>query len=1013
MGDVMVKPSVVRIWLIAVLCGLVSTSALAQQASGIAGVVRDTSSGVLPGVTVEAASPALIEKVRSVVTDDQGRYNIADLRPGTYTVTFTLAGFSTFRREGIVLTAGFTGTVNADMQVGALEETITVTGAAPLVDTTNVRQQQVVSTELLNSLPSGMKALASSIITLVPGVAGTADVGGSSGLYRSNGQSGGMFFHGKSDISYQYDGMGTASPGASSISYMMNTSFAQETTAETGGGLASSSAAINMNMVPKDGGNTFAVEFNGTYSNEHLQSDNLNDDLRARGATGSKVLVFYDVHGTVGGPIKRDQVWFFAASRATRNKNGVSGLYFNKTQGTPFYTQDLDRPAYRTEWMESIGGRATWQVAPKHKVAGFADVQHFYDRARGEFRSPEAYTHMYNFWPQGLYQATWNSPATNKLLLEAGVSYMSGRWPYPSPGDGVYQVKPTDINILELSTNFPYNARETYDYQTDQFRQAQRASVSYVTGSHSFKGGFQYERGINNAGTVVHGDVNYAFNKGVPNRITQYATPYFRMNRTGELTLFAQDQWALKRLTLSYGLRFDGLNGHVPAQHVPAGQFVPFDRDFARVDDIPALKDVSPRLGVSYDLFGTGRTALKFALGRYVENVGNGLTTGANPINTSVTSVNRTWNDLNGNYVPDCVLTNFTQNGECGTISDLNFGKNNPKATQYADDVLRGYGNRNYSWDVAAEVQHEIRTGISLTGGYYRNWAGNFRVTDNTLVTAVDYAPYCITAPVDSRLPNGGGYQVCGMYDVSVAKFGQAQNLVTQASNFYGPDDGVTCGVQRSGGSAGSSGRSCGTSDFFGVSVNTRLSSGVRLGGGVDTGRTVVASCYVIDSPQQLQNCRTVIPFSAHTQLKMFGSLPLPGDIMVSGTLQNVAGKPYQADYQATNAEIAPSLGRNLAACGTRVVCTSTAVVPLVAPNSLYLPRRAQLDLRFSKGFKLGSKARLRANLDAYNILNANTVLGVNSTYGAYWLQPAATLNTEVDSILSGRLIQFGGQLSF
>src|SRR5436309_9177349 len=138
---------------------LLSPSAWAQQASGIAGAVKDTSGAVLPGVTVEAASPALIEKVRSVVTDGEGRFNIVDLRPGTYVVTFTLTGFNTFKRDGVVLTAGFTAGVNADMQVGALEETITVTGAAPLVDTQNVRQQKVVSSELLAALPSGSKGL--------------------------------------------------------------------------------------------------------------------------------------------------------------------------------------------------------------------------------------------------------------------------------------------------------------------------------------------------------------------------------------------------------------------------------------------------------------------------------------------------------------------------------------------------------------------------------------------------------------------------------------------------------------------------------------------------------------------------------------------------------------------------------------------------------------------------------------------------------------------------------------
>src|SRR5438552_18230799 len=124
--------------------------AAAQQASGIAGVVKDTSGAVLPGVTVEATSPALIEKVRSVVTDSEGRYNIVDLRPGTYTVTFSLPGFSTLKREGITLTAGFTATVHGDMQVGALEETVTVSGAAPLIDTENVRQASLVSSELLS-----------------------------------------------------------------------------------------------------------------------------------------------------------------------------------------------------------------------------------------------------------------------------------------------------------------------------------------------------------------------------------------------------------------------------------------------------------------------------------------------------------------------------------------------------------------------------------------------------------------------------------------------------------------------------------------------------------------------------------------------------------------------------------------------------------------------------------------------------------------------------------------------
>jgi hypothetical protein len=188
-----------------VLCVLLPSLAWAQQSSGIAGVVRDTSGAVLPGVTVEASSPALIEKVRSVTTDGDGRYNIVDLRPGTYVVTFSLAGFNTFKREGVALTAGFTATINAEMQVGALEETITVTGASPLVDTQNVRQQKVVSADLLAALPTGSKAI-QNLVTLTPGMNGTADVGGSSGLYRSNGPRAATF-HGKAGVKLLYDGM--------------------------------------------------------------------------------------------------------------------------------------------------------------------------------------------------------------------------------------------------------------------------------------------------------------------------------------------------------------------------------------------------------------------------------------------------------------------------------------------------------------------------------------------------------------------------------------------------------------------------------------------------------------------------------------------------------------------------------------------------------------------------------------------------------------------------------------
>src|SRR5262245_7339659 len=282
------------------------------------------------------------------------------------------------------------------------------------------------------------------------------------------------------------------------------------------------------------------------------------------------------------------------------------------------------------------------------------------------------------------------------------------------------------------------------------------------------------------------------------------------------------------------------------------------------------------------------------------------------------------------------------------------------------DEVLRGVGVRDYLWDFGAEVQQQLSSRMSVTAGYYRNWYGNYLagfqgnavpVIDNLDVTPADFSPYCITAPVDPRLPGGGGYQVCGLYDVAPAKFGRVTNLVTPASRY---------------------GKLTRVNDFVNVSVSTRIGIGIQLGGGVDTGRTVSDRCFVVDSPQELLYCRIETTWASQTQVKLFGSYPLPGDFIVSGTFQNLAGPNIMADYNAPNALIAPSLGRNLAACAAAVTCNATATVPLVAPQTVFEGRRTQLDLRLSKVFRVSSQARLQANIDVYNELNGSSVYSVN-----------------------------------
>ncbi|MBI3049788.1 MAG: TonB-dependent receptor [Acidobacteria bacterium] len=1015
----------VRLALVAGVMALLLPGAVsAQQTSGIAGLVRDASGAVLPGVTVEASSPALIEKMRTVVTDGEGRYNIVDLRPGTYTVTFTLPGFRGFRREGIELTSGFTATVNAELAVGTLTETITVSGESPLVDTQNVRRQNIVSNELLDVLPTSNKHI-NTVVTLTAGFTGLADVGGQYTCQIGGGCSTSEGFHGKAGSKVNIDGMGMENmAGVGNSSYQLNAAVVEELVLQTSGISADTNAdGPVLNIIPKEGANIFSGSLLGVYSNDALESDNLTDELRARGLTTSNTtLAIWDKAVTLGGPIVRDRLWFFGAARAWGYRRIHAGVFWNETQDpsfaltppgaqrivvpfTPWVDRPLDGRSGRWQWTQSFLGRLTWQAAEKHKVNLTFDTQEACNCGSTSSAQAHEESFSYRFDPNRLYQVAWSSPLTDRLLFEAGAGGTISHWhQFRMPG-----VTPNHVMIRDVGRGSTSGARETYiGHPNDSDRYSERFSVSYVTGSHAFKTGFDMQQGVLNTFTQGQaGDVSYTFLNGVPIGVNQFATPYELQGRFNELGIYAQDQWKIDRLTLNLGLRFDYFNGWVPAQHIaatPSG-WLP-ERTFDKVTGVPLWKDINPRLGAAYDLLGDGRTALKVSLGRYVRKTGVDIANENNPLTTSVNRVARAWTDANRNYVPDCDLGNFDANGECAAIANRNFGKNNPLATRWSDEVLSGWGVRDSNWDFSAELQRQVSSWLSVTGGYYRNNGGYYfydsktRVTDNLAVGPEDYDPYCITAPRDPRLPGGGGYQVCGLYDIKPEKFGLVDNLVTKASD-YGKDKRIN--------------------DFFSVNFTTRFAGGTQFGGGFDTGRSVKDRCFVVDSPEQLtfsravlvpgaplppiDFCHVVRPFKAQTQVKLYGSLPLPGDFVVSGAYQNLSGPEIVADYPASTTEIAPSLGRNLSG-GVRSI-----VVPLLEPQKYFEDRVTRLDLRVSKIVRLTARLRVQLNADAYNALNSSSIRSgaaggaINTTFGPRWRQPL--------QILDPRIFQFSALVSF
>jgi hypothetical protein len=991
---------------LAVVLAPVWASAQTGSSGAIAGVVRDTTGAVLPGVTVEAASPALIEKVRSAVTDDRGNYKIVDLRPGTYKVTFTLTGFSTFQREGIELTAGFTATANADMRVGSLEETVTVTGASPVVDVQNVRTQNVLSRAVLDSLPNNKTIPAFAALTLGATVgAGNQDVGGNKGEPPI-----GLSIHGSrfNDSKLLFDGMPYNSlhseGGGQMRIFLLNQTAVQETVLGTGGIIAETeTGGVQMNNVPRDGGNRFSLYTNVGYAKESMQGSNLSDEIRARGlATVNPIKSIYDLGIGVGGPVLKDRLWFYSANRWWNSGEYIAGLYYNKSASKFRYESDLDRRAFRDNPARDNAIRLTWQAAAKHKVTISDNIQVSCQCFQGisATTSPEATSHL-RYGPSHLIQSTWSHPRTNRLLFEAGASF--GLFETnPEPVEGVLD---TDIRITEQTTGFSWGSYATSLNNGTAYGKGQRSdpymqrfSTSYITGSHAMKAGMQslygrhYMVGYNNEA------LQYTFRNGVPLQLTQWASPFEGTSKIKSLALFLQDQWTIRRFTLTGGLRYDNFIGWDPAQTRPGGRFVD-SFSFDRVDNVPNFKDLTPRGGIAFDVFGNGKTAIKASFGKYLASMASGIAV-ANLKSIAIgQSANRQWTDTNGNFAPDCLLTNFAANGECGALNSTTFGR--PiVTTRFAPDIITGWDSRGHNVQMSVGLQHELRPNFGMNVGYFHTTWGNAPAQVNMAVTAADFGTYCVTAPVDARLPDGGGYQVCGLYDVNPNRFGLLDNVITQTSNFGEFKEAF---------------------NGFDVGLNARFGRGGVVSGGVSTGRTTRDACFQNSMPQVSTNswggaiagsdtapiggprtagyCDVTPPWSANTQIKANAIYPMPWGVQTSFTFQNLPGVPVGASLNATNAQIAPVLGRNLSAGPT-----ATATVALIKPQTVFEDRLTQFDVRFTKIVRVAG-TKLQGMFDIYNVFNASSILSVNGTYGPLWLRP--------QSILGARLFKVGAQIDW
>jgi hypothetical protein len=817
--------------------------------SSIVGVVKDQSGAVLPGVTIEISSPALIGGAQTVVTNDAGQYRAVDLRPGTYTISCTLPGFQTVRVEEVVLRASFTATINVDMATAGVEETITVSGASPLVDVrTNVSERSIDQT-LLEEVPTSRGIFA--VAALVPGMTtNIPDVGGSETHQLTR-----LSVHGSEDrdVSFNSDGLditGNNGNGGIGVTYY-NQALQEEVSvqskalpAEIGGG------GIYLNMVSKDGGNQFKGSLFVSYTGDSLQSTNVSDEQRALGMTDpARVDSLLDFNPTFGGPLIRDRLWFIGSYRYWRNNRMEANTY------NPDGTQALDR-----QLLVNYSGKVSAQINDKNRLGFLIDWNKKYREERRDrtalyqFISPEASKWQRQGGPIG--NVRWTSTLRDDFLLEAGFSFNRISWfTWAQPS-----VDPLTLPRVDLPLSLLEGRAEVeLDRDIPQNRTVSAFSTWFPKwkGSHTVRFGIQYNNAPyfnrNKTGGL---DLTARYRNGVPDSVTVWNTPVENRIRIEDLGLFVQDSWTIKdRFTINAGTRFERYVGSIDAQAAEAGVFAPA-RSFDKISNVPNWNTIVPRFAIVYDLTGKGRTAFKANASKYMQKQGASFMNQVNPLRLN--SEVRTWIDANNDRFPQ--------------LTEIGAGRG--ELDRGASVRLDPDLTRPYQWEYTATVEHQLSQRVGVTVSYFRRKYFDVYQAVNQALTDADYVPVTITSPLDG--------QPFTIYNQTTASVGRFDNVVKNV-------DGL--GSRYNG---------------FEISFDRRFADNFALFGGYTLGAHKECTSASSNPNDRINNCGYHLFDSTHIG-NFSGLYRLPGEVMLSGHYQYKTGQPLRRDFTVTRA-LVPTL---------------------------------------------------------------------------------------------------------
>jgi len=991
------------VFLVAALACLVLLPNVAHAQSAIVGVVKDTSGAVLPGVTVEASSDVLIEKTRSVATDGNGQYKIVDLRPGQYVVTFSLTGFATIKRENVDLPANFTTAINAEMKVGSLEESITVSASSPVVDVTTAAHAQVLNREAIDAIPTGRTI--QGMGQLIVGVSlNLPDTGGARAMQQTY-----MSTHGMTTANntVMVDGMmvnGLQSDGG--VQSYFNDAMNQEVAYQTSGiGAETSSGGVRLNMIPREGGNKFNGDFKSAYRPHQWQSDNVGDRLQSLGLkpnSGTGIDRIIDATVSEGGPIKKDKLWFFGSAR-----------YFSVNNFIANTVTDDGKKGVDDQFIRSALLRLTWQVTPKLKFGAYQDeidkyrghdMQSSYDpeTAAIQWFSPAYHTN----------QAKLTYTATSRLLLEGGFSsnleyYTNSYRPgIEKPRGSLDWYNATGQQELNLGG---LKRAATGQNTQSPARFNWQGSASYVTGTHNIKVGAQYQRGTFFHTVDANGDLYQVYRSSatVPcaanGKLGPYSCPDSVVIRNTPLTrygerlnhdvgLYAQDTFTMNRLTITGGLRYEWLNAQVEETDAPAGRWAAA-RHFDVIHNVPNWSDPAPRFAAVYDLFGNSKTALKYSVNRYNQARTTGVAADYNPLRSQTATLQ--WRDVNGDDVAQGERgCNFGTAGLPGC--EINSSSLSPT---FGTAALNTYGNYPRTWNIehALEVQHELLPRLSITGSWFHGSFHNLTTTINTSLQAAgdplknpNYTPFSVFNPLTGE---------------QITVYGRTATASSNVTNL----DTFDPARQR-------------LYNAYNLEFRARPGGGSQIFGGIAFERQLEVNCTTPDNPNTFRFCDdrdNSIPFSK--QLKLAGSYPLPWGVQLSGSFQS--NQSPSGSSITTSQYMAITRGTTTYPANCKAPCPAGQVilpasfigspttpqslnVPLTPWNRFFLDRINQLDIKVQKSFKV-DRFTVLPTFEVFNVNNSDAIISTVSNN---------VLSSSVgfaNSVMQPRMIGLGAQVKW